>query len=146
MAKVLGIFDIVLTVLFTLECTINIILFGFLFNGKASYARDPWNIMDMTIVFFSILTLALKGSDLGILKVFRILRVLRPLRFLKRNLGLKIQVLSLIKALPGVMNLLIISMLLLMLFGIQAVSLLKGALYYCDTTYVSDDHISLVKD
>ena len=59
MSKVLGIFDIVLTVLFTLECTINIILFGFFFNGKTSYGRDPWNIMDMTIVFFSIFTLAL---------------------------------------------------------------------------------------
>ena len=90
MAKVLGIFDIILTILFTIECLINIILFGFLFNGKASYAKDPWNIMDMTIVFFSIFTLVLSSYDLGILKVFRILRVLRPLRFLKRNLGLKI--------------------------------------------------------
>ena len=146
MAKVLGIFDYVLTVLFTIECVLNIILFGFFFNGKASYARDPWNIMDMTIVFFSILTLVLKGSDLSILKVFRILRVLRPLRFLKRNLGLKIQVLSLIKALPGVVNLLIISMLLLMLFGIQAVTFLKGTLYYCDTTYVPEKYTSFIKN
>ena len=86
-------FDYVLTILFTLECLINIILFGFLFNGKHSYARDPWNIMDLLIVFFSIFTLILSGqggADLSILKVFRMLRVLRPLRFLKRNLGLKI--------------------------------------------------------
>ena len=58
-AQVLNIFDIVLTIMFTLECVINIILFGFLFNGKTSYARDPWSIMDLIIVFFSILTLAL---------------------------------------------------------------------------------------
>ena len=146
MAKVLGIFDIVLTVLFTFECLINIILFGFLCNGKSSYAKDPWNIMDMTIVLFSLVTLVLSSYDLGILKVFRILRVLRPLRFLKRNLGLKIQVLSLIKALPGVVNLLIISMLLLMLFGIQAVTFLKGTLYYCDTTYVPESYINFIKD
>ena len=55
----LSIFDLVLTILFTFECVINIILFGFLFNGKTSYARSSWNIMDLIIVFFSILTLAL---------------------------------------------------------------------------------------
>ena len=59
LADVLNIFDYALTVLFTLECTINIILFGFVFNGKTSYARDPWNCMDMVIVFFSIFTLLL---------------------------------------------------------------------------------------
>ena len=82
-----------MTTLFTLEALINIILFGFLCNGKSSYVRDPWNVMDLIIVFFSIFTLVLQGqggADLSILKVFRMLRVLRPLRFLKRNLGLKI--------------------------------------------------------
>lgn len=121
-AEVLTYFDYVLTVLFTFECLINIILFGFLMNGKTSYARDPWNIMDMVIVFFSIFTIVLAGqggaADLSILKIFRMLRVLRPLRFLKRNLGLKIQVISLMNAIPGIFNLLLISALILMLFGI----------------------------
>ena len=94
MANFLQICDYILTTLFTLECTINIILLGFLCNGKTSYARDPWNIMDLIIVFFSLFTIYLASSggavDLSILKIFRMLRVLRPLRFLKRNLGLKI--------------------------------------------------------
>ena len=92
LARIINAFDVVLTTLFSLECLINIILFGFICNGKQSYARDPWNIMDMVVVFFSILTLLFKSAseDLNILKVFRMLRVLHPLRFLKRNLGLKI--------------------------------------------------------
>ena len=93
LAKTLSVCDIVLTCLFTLECIINLILFGFICNGKKSYARDPWNVMDLVIVFFSIFTLVLQGQgekDLSILKIFRMLRVLRPLRFLKRNFGLKI--------------------------------------------------------
>ena len=121
LATVLGYFDYILTVLFTLECMINIILYGFLCNGKGSYARDPWNIMDLIIVFFSIFTLILAGQggdDLSILKIFRMLRVLRPLRFLKRNLGLKIQVISLMNAIPGIINLLVIAMLIIMIFGI----------------------------
>lgn len=141
LAEVLKIFDYVLTILFTLECTINIILFGFVFNGKTSYGRDPWNIMDMVIVFFSIFTLVLAsqgGADLSILKIFRMLRVLRPLRFLKRNLGLKIQVISLMNAVPGIVNLLLISFLIIMIFGIQAVGFLKGKLHYCDYTNVPD--------
>ena len=121
LAYILHIFDYVLTSLFTIECLINVILFGLIFNGKSSYARDPWNVMDLLIVIFSILTIILSGQggdDLSILKIFRMLRVLRPLRFLKRNLGLKIQVVSLMNAIPGIANLLLISMLILMIFGI----------------------------
>ena len=110
-----------LTSLFTFECLINIVLLGLICNGQRSYARDLWNVMDLIIVIFSILTLifqGLGGADLSILKIFRMLRVLRPLRFLKRNLGLKIQVISLLKSIPGIANLLLISALLLMIWGI----------------------------
>lgn len=97
--------------------------------------------MDMLIVFFSITTIVLAGQggvDLSILKAFRMLRVLRPLRFLKRNLGLKIQVISLMNAIPGIFNLMMIATLVLMLFGIQAVGFLKGKLYYCETVNVPE--------
>lgn len=57
----LGVFDYVLTTLFTFECMINIILFGLICNGKSSYAKDPWNVMDLLIVIFSILTIVLAG-------------------------------------------------------------------------------------
>lgn len=61
LAAVLSILDYVLTTLFTIECLVNIILFGLICNGKTSYARDSWNIMDLLIVIFSILTLILSG-------------------------------------------------------------------------------------
>lgn len=141
LATVLNNFDIVLTSLFTLECLINVTLFGFICNGKTSYARDPWNVMDIVIVVFSIVTIVLAGQggvDLSILKIFRMLRVLRPLRFLKRNFGLKIQVISLMNAIPGIFNLMMISGLVLVLFGIQAVGLLKGKLFFCETVNVPD--------
>ena len=59
------------------------------------------------------------------------LRVLRPLRVLKRNLGLKIQVVSLLKSIPGIGNLMLILILALMLFGIQGVTFFKGKFFYC---------------
>ena len=90
LSKVLGILDYCLTFAFTLECLINVILLGLAFNGRNSYLRDSWNILDFLIVVFSLINIAAAGVDLGIIKLFRMLRVLRPLRVLKRNLGLKI--------------------------------------------------------
>ena len=79
-----------MTAAFTLECAINIIVHGFLFNGPTSYLRDSWNVLDFIIVIFSLVSIATVGLQLEILKIFRMLRVLRPLRVLKRNFGLKI--------------------------------------------------------
>ena len=90
LSKTLGIIDYFMTGAFTLECIINIILLGFLCNGKTSYLRDSWNVLDFLIVLFSLTNIALTSYNLGIMKLFRMLRVLRPLRVLKRNFGLKI--------------------------------------------------------
>ena len=38
--KILGVVDVFMTVIFTLECLINVILYGFLLNSKTSYLRD----------------------------------------------------------------------------------------------------------
>ena len=43
-----------MTVIFTLECTINIILFGLYFNGPESYLKNSWNKMDAFIVVLAI--------------------------------------------------------------------------------------------
>ena len=50
------------------------------------------------------------------------------------------------KAIPGIGNLLLIAMLILMLFGIQAVTLLKGALYYCNTKYVPPKFVPYIQN
>ena len=78
--------DYVLTTLFTLEATLNIVVFGFIMNGKRSYLRDGWNVMDFLIVILAITSIALdlwlagSGINLNFLKVFRLLRILRPLK------------------------------------------------------------------
>ena len=60
------------------------------------------------------------------------LRVLRPLRMISRNEGLKVAVQSLINSIPGIVNVMVISMLFLMLFGILGTNLYKGTYYYCN--------------
>ena len=52
--KIIKILDIIMTAIFTLECIIKIIAYGFLFNGSKSYLRNTWNIMDFVIVILAV--------------------------------------------------------------------------------------------
>ena len=86
MSKTLRILDIIMTVLFTIECATKIIVTGFISNGKHSYMRDGWNILDFIVVLVSLVSLGLGDADnLRNLKTLRTLRVLRPLRLISRN-------------------------------------------------------------
>ena len=76
--------------LFILEAVIKIIALGFLFNGKGSYLKNPWNIMDLLIILFNIFSTAITSNNFKGAKVLRLLRVLRPLRVISKNEGLKV--------------------------------------------------------
>ena len=90
--KILYVFDIILSVIFILECVLKILAWGLIFNGNESYLRNWWNVIDFAIVAFSILSLLSQDVDTGIFKLFRILKVLRPLRVVSRNEGLKLSI------------------------------------------------------
>ena len=55
-AKVLSKIDLITTIIFILECLMKIITFGLLFNGKWSYLRRPWYLLDFSIVILSIIS------------------------------------------------------------------------------------------
>ena len=69
------------------------------------------------------------------------LRVLRPLRMISRNEGLKIAVISLINAIPQLINALVIALLFYALFTNFATTYLKGHFfsYLTDTIENIDD-------
>ena len=46
--------DVVITVIFVLESVLKIVNLGLVFNGKTSYLRVSWNIMDFVIIVFSV--------------------------------------------------------------------------------------------
>jgi voltage-dependent calcium channel L type alpha-1D len=82
--------DIVFTIIFAMEAFMKIVSYGFFMNGKDSYIRNPWNILDFFIVVTSIISISLTKVDLSTLKILRLIRVLRPLRVISRNEGLKV--------------------------------------------------------
>jgi len=120
-----------MTILFTIEMLIKIIVYGFIMNGEDSYMQNSWNIMDFVIVSFSLISIIFSDVDLAIFKLLRMLRVLRPLRMISRNPGLRIAIQSLINAAPDIGNVLIVSLLFVLLFAILAMNFFKGKYSYC---------------
>jgi len=52
--KVLYYSDICLTTIFSFEALLKIVVYGILINGKHSYLKNGWNIMDFLVVGFSV--------------------------------------------------------------------------------------------
>ena len=103
-------------------------VFGFVLNGRSSYLRNFWNILDFLIVVFSVLSMTPLPDSL---KFFKLLRVARPLRIISRNKGLKVAVRALVQAIPNIFNVMIITMLFFVIFGIVGISYFKGKFKYC---------------
>lgn len=122
----------VFTAVFTFEMIAKIITYGFLFNGRDSYLRNSWNILDFVIVWISLVSIIFSSVDLTFFKVLRVLRVLRPLRMISRNEGLKIAVKSLLNSIPDIFNVFIVSMLFFLLFGILGINYFKGMFMRCE--------------
>ena len=129
--QVISILDKITTGIFTIEMVLKIIRYGFIFNGRSSYIRNAWNILDFVIVIFALIGLFLGGSSLDKLKILRILRVLRPLRLISRNEGLKLAINSFFLSIPNIMNLMIICLVFVFLFGIIGVNFFKGTNFIC---------------
>lgn len=132
-ADVLYYIDCVVTTLFTLELIFKVVVMGFLLNGKDSYIRNPWNIMDFIIVAISLISILFRdaGSQLSVLKTLRMMRVARPLRMISRNQGLKIAVNSLFNSVPYIRDVIVVCFLFMLLASILCVNFYKGKFYTC---------------
>lgn len=142
---ILNKFDYFFTAIFTIELILKIISYGF-FLHKGSFCRNSFNILDMFVVFVSLISIALpyimtlakqddkanKRQMLSVLKVLRILRVLRPLRAINRAKGLKHVVNCLVVALKTIRNIVIVTFLLKFMFSCIGVQLFKGSFYSCN--------------
>jgi hypothetical protein len=101
--RTLEVLDWIVTSLFILEFVLKVAVYGFMFNGKNSYIRNGWNIMDFIIVCLSVkkslqntnnhtkvISLSLTDNSMNYFKALRMFRVLRPIRMISRNEGLRV--------------------------------------------------------
>ena len=132
--------NIIVTVVFTIEVIFKWIVYGVINNGPQSYFKDGWNLLDFIITNVSILSiifdnLVLSGDSLAKssnkLELVKILRVLRSIRLITRSESLKISIMSLVYAMPGIVNLAIVIFMFFLLFGIFFLNLFKGKFYSC---------------
>lgn len=94
-------------------------------------------MIDFVIVIVSVISLAFNSANLNVIKVLRLLRVIRPLRVISRNDGLKVSIMSLGIALPGIINVMIVSLLFYLIFGVIGINYMKGKFYTCNIAHLT---------
>jgi hypothetical protein len=102
--------------LYSTEMVLKILGYGIIF-AKDAYLRDPWNLLDMTIVFSGYLDVFVSSGSLN-LGVLRSFRVLRPLRTISGIEGLRILVSALLSAMPLLRDTLLILFFFFFVMGI----------------------------
>ena len=128
--QVLASLDSIFALIFLSEMIFKVEAYGF-FTGKDAYIKNAWNALDATVVLVSILDIVGVGPGKA-LRALRTLRVLRPLRMIRRFPELKLVVDALLKSLPSVGNVAIISTHFFLVFAIFGVNYLKGTFYACN--------------
>jgi len=135
--QTLGYFDYFFTTIFTIECTLKLVSYGFLFH-KGAFCRVPFNILDVVVVTVSLISI-FGGSGIGFLKILRVLRVLRPLRAINRAPGLKQVVQCMIVSVKSIGNIMAVTVLLIFMFGVIGVQLFKGKFFMCTDLSMNDN-------
>lgn len=130
--------DDVFTACFALEAVLKVLSLGFVLPLSTAYLSDPWNVLDFGVVLVSVIDVAFfkystsqDQQGLESLKMLRAMRCLRPLRMISRLSGMRMVVNSLLKALPGVVNVVLVMLSLMLIFGILGVQLFSGRFEQC---------------
>ena len=75
---IIEVLDLVFLIIFSIEMALKIITQGFIMQ-QFSYLRDPWNVLDFTVVVLGWVSLSASSSKITAVRVIRILRPLRTL-------------------------------------------------------------------
>eukprot|EP00798_Chlamydomonas_sp_ICE-L_P011748 gene11748-34474_t len=114
----------VFVAVFTIEFITKVMAYGFLLEPK-TYLRNGWNILDFIVLITAFLEFTSVGSSST---AIRSARVLRPLRTITKIEELRIIVLSVIKSIPMMVDVFVLTLFYLSIFGIACVQLFMGKL------------------
>lgn len=130
--QILNYFDYIFTGIFTVEIMIKLIAYG-AFMHKGSFCRSFFNILDMFIVFVSLIAIILSNSkSISVVRILRVVRVLRPLRAINRAKGLKHVVTCVLMAVQSIGNIMLVTVLFMFMFAVIGIQLFKGTFSYCN--------------
>ncbi|XP_048487081.1 muscle calcium channel subunit alpha-1 [Plutella xylostella] len=124
-------FDVFFTGIFTLELFLKLVTYGLIFH-EGAFLRSAFNVLDMLVVFVSLISMFFKSGSVSVVKILRVFRVLRPLRAINRAKGLKHVVQCVIVAIKTIGNILLVTSLLQFMFAVMGVQMFKGKFFKCN--------------
>ncbi|KZS09199.1 Voltage-dependent calcium channel type D subunit alpha-1 [Daphnia magna] len=136
--------EYVFLVIFTIECVMKIIAYGFVAHSGA-YLRNTWNFLDFTIVVIGAVSTALStmmkdGFDVKALRAFR---VLRPLRLVSGVPSLQVVLNSILKAMVPLLHIALLVIFVIIIYAIIGLELFSGKLH---TTCYDPETGDMMKD
>merc|ERR1719394_1122159 len=82
--QTLGYFDYFFTTVFTIECGLKLVSYGFLFH-QGAFCRTPFNVLDVVVVSVSLISI-FGGSGIGFLKILRVQKNSKTKKMSKKHL------------------------------------------------------------
>ncbi|XP_076237355.1 ca[2+]-channel protein alpha[[1]] subunit D isoform X1 [Calliopsis andreniformis] len=122
--------EYIFLVIFTVECVMKIIAYGFVAHPGA-YLRNGWNILDFSIVVIgmvsTVLTMLMKeGFDVKALRAFR---VLRPLRLVSGVPSLQVVLNSILRAMIPLLHIALLVLFVIIIYAIIGLELFSGKMH-----------------
>ncbi|XP_058807730.1 muscle calcium channel subunit alpha-1 isoform X4 [Phymastichus coffea] len=122
--------EYVFLVIFTSECVMKIIAYGFVAH-QGAYLRNTWNFLDFTIVVIGMISTILaafmkEGFDVKALRAFR---VLRPLRLVSGVPSLQVVLNSILKAMVPLLHIALLVIFVIIIYAIIGLELFSGKLH-----------------
>ncbi|CAH0403502.1 unnamed protein product [Chilo suppressalis] len=122
--------EYVFLVIFTGECVMKIIAYGFIMH-TGSYLRNGWNLLDFTIVVIGMVSTVLSSifKDAFDVKALRAFRVLRPLRLVSGVPSLQIVLNSILKAMIPLLHIALLVIFVIIIYAIIGLELFSGKMH-----------------
>ncbi|XP_024943014.1 muscle calcium channel subunit alpha-1 isoform X2 [Cephus cinctus] len=122
--------EYIFLVIFTVECVMKIIAYGFVAHPGA-YLRNGWNLLDFTIVVIGMISTILmwlmkEGFDVKALRAFR---VLRPLRLVSGVPSLQVVLNSILRAMVPLLHIALLVLFVIIIYAIIGLELFSGELH-----------------
>ena len=124
--------EILVNLIYLIEVLMKIISNGLIFNGKDSYLRNYWNILDFLILIIT--TIGIFGENINFIKEQNIksLRALRLFLIIKFHNGLMITIQTFFNSIRDIIKLILFYSICLLFFGSLATKYFGIGFFYCD--------------
>ncbi|XP_047516358.1 muscle calcium channel subunit alpha-1 isoform X6 [Pieris napi] len=132
--------EYIFLVIFTGECVMKIIAYGFVMH-PGSYLRNGWNLLDFTIVVIGMVSTVLSSifKDAFDVKALRAFRVLRPLRLVSGVPSLQIVLNSILKAMIPLLHIALLVIFVIIIYAIIGLELFSGKMHKSCYSRLTDE-------